>query len=454
MKEGSVMGMTTHGTVLVVLSALLLAPLEVQAEQVTEAWKTAMEDRMRVLEDKLEASEVTIRKQNELLRARPAPDVAQGSELDGFLGGLELGGHITASYVYNFGDPDTNTGQQPLNQFNLNHNTFELDAAKLEIGKPLGGPGSAGFQLDLLFGANNLILCGGSGTNADTNVCVQEAYLSYNWNDIALQFGKWETLLGAELIDSPYNNHISHGVLFTWAIPLVHNGLLVSGSLSEEIGWAAGVVNGFNNVTDYGDNKGILGQVSYDAEPLFVSFQTFIGSEGTRTRSSNGLTVGDNSNFTQIYDLVATYAVGPSTDLWLNLDYGFSEYEPDITGGPFVPDKTTSDPQWFGVAGGIKRVVNQKLTLALRGEYFHDDGGVRVGNTAGVSPSAIGDADVVSATATLGYQLTDNLMARFEYRRNWWDSDPDTAIFTNADHATATDDDQDVGILEVSYTFD
>jgi len=413
---------------------------------------------MRVLEDQLAASQVTIKEQNQLLRSAGTPAVGQGATLDGFLNGLEIGGHITASYIYNFGNPDTNSSQQPLNGFNVNHNTFELDAAKLEIGRPAAEPGSAGFQLDMLLGGNNQILCdySPSSSSTDIGVCIQQAYVAYNYDDIVFHFGKWETLLGVDVIDSPYNNHIQQGMGFVFGQPTFHNGLLAKGNLTEEIGWAAAVANGFDNMTDSGDNKGVLGQLSYDADPLEVSFQFFVGSEGTRTRVSNGNVVGDNNNDTQIYDLVAKYAAGPDTNLWLNIDYGFNDYASNVIGGPFLSDSTGSDTRWRSFAGGIKQALNEKLSIALRGEYFHDDGGVRLGLAQGIAPAAIGDVDVTSVTATLAYELTENLKARVEYRRNMWDSDPGTDIFENENDVTGipSDDDQDVGIVEVSYVFD
>jgi hypothetical protein len=465
---------------LIILLAVLLAPLEVRADAEADDWKTAMENRMRVLEDQLAASQATIKEQNQLLRSQGTPAVGQGTALPGFLNGLEIGGHITGSYVYNFANPDVNDDQQPLNAFNRNHNTFEFDAAKLELGKPAAEPGTAGFQLDMVYGRNNSIVCGldeilddldddydptdplnvnfrDSFTDSGTSVCVQQAYVSYNYNDIVLQFGKWETLMGVDAIDSPYNNHIQHGMGFVYGQPTIHNGLLARGNLSEEIGWAAAVVNGFDNMTDSGDNKGLLGQLSYAADPMEVAFTVFVGSEGIRQRVSNGNYIGDNNNRTQIYDLVAKFAAGPDTDLWMNVDYGFNEHEPGVLDGPFLDDKPDSDTEWWSFAAGIKQAINEKMSIALRGEVFKDDGGVRLGELQSVAPVPIGDVDVVTATATLAYHLTENLMARIEYRRNWWDADPDTGLFYNENDDQSVDppeDDQDIGILEVSYIFD
>jgi hypothetical protein len=71
---------------------------------------------------------------------------------------------------------------------------------------------------------------------------------------------------------------------------------------------------------------------------------------------------------------------------------------------------------------------------------------------------------MTSATATLGYKLTDNLLARLEYRHDTFDSDgPDRSPFGASDGgvvpglsttANSQEDQQDVGLIEVSYIFD
>ena len=83
-----------------------------------------------------------------------------------------------------------------------------------------------------------------------------------------LKLGQWETLLGYEVIDSVANRNVTHGLLFTYAIPLVHTGLQASGKIGgsdSAFGWAAGYVNGWNNPIDTNDNKGVLGQLSYSS---------------------------------------------------------------------------------------------------------------------------------------------------------------------------------------------
>ena len=151
--------MRTKGIALVA-GILLLAPLVSNAEGEAVSRMGALEQRMMALEDQLQSSEATVAAQRQLLNNQAPAAVGEGNRLDNFLGGLEIGGYVNASYGYNFNDPDVNGGSQPLNQFNLNHNTFELDAVKLELGRPTDGAGTAGFQVDMLYGENNNILCG------------------------------------------------------------------------------------------------------------------------------------------------------------------------------------------------------------------------------------------------------------------------------------------------------
>ncbi len=234
--------------------AILGSPAASRAQS-DEQRLQAFEQRLMALEDKLSASEQTIERQQSLLEEYGArPDVAQGSGVDAFFKTLEIGGFVTSSYIYNSNNPDENTFSQTLCQFNCNHNEFSFDAAMLSIGRSASEPGTAGFQLDLLFGQNANILTAlspdGAGTgqipgtgglvtgSSDTNLFVQEGYVSYNYEGTLLKMGKFETLMGYEVLDSPYNPHVTHSTLFTFAIPLFHTGIVASGAnvISSEIG--------------------------------------------------------------------------------------------------------------------------------------------------------------------------------------------------------------------------
>jgi hypothetical protein len=451
------------------LAGLALTPLVVGADPAEESRMQALEERLRAVEDRLVASEATVAAQRELIGSQAGPDVGQGAGLDKFLSTLEFGGFVTASYAYNLNNPDNNQGTNGFYQFNTDHNSFSLDAIKLELGRKAAEPGMGGFQIDLLWGENANIL--GFGTPAttgrffnssttsnrgpgDAEVFVQEAYASYNWSGTTLQLGKWETLLGFEVIDAWVNPNITHGLLFTWAIPLYHTGLLASGSLPEGLGlapgfvWALGVSNGFNNVNDFGDNKGVLGRVGYVGQTFSLLLNTFVGSEQTRTRLSTGGVVGDNPDDREIYDVVFTVNATDTLMLWANGDWGREEFSRDVTGGVAVaPD----DGTWYGAALGAKLALTDATYVALRGEYMKDEDSTRL-------PFLLGndEVDAMSATLTLGHKVTPNVIARMEVRHDRFDGEdvPPGTVAGFAAHDGDTDDSQNVGLVELSYVFD
>ena len=447
------------------LAALLAVPAAARADD--GARISALEDRLRALEDRLSASQQVIASQDALLRtqaavASAADSAAEGGRLDGFLESLEIGGYVAGSYVYSFNDPDVNTFTNTLCQFNCNHNEFSFDAAKLELGRSPQGAGSTGFQLDLLFGQNAAILRAlvppadsptPFSTASDTDLFVQQAFVSYNLNDVVLKLGKFETLLGYELLDTNANATVTHGILFTYAIPLFHTGLLASGSFNENLNWSAGLVNGFNNSRDQGDNKGLLAQLAWASGPVFLSASSYVGTLGeTRTRVSDGAVVGDDDAITQIYDLIARWSPNETLTLWVNADWGTTELGRDVPGGIA---SVGQDPTFSGVSTGATFDLTPKTDLTLRAEYMNDDEGSRFGGLVpGGNPLSLDEIDAYSFTLTLGYQLTPELKTRLELRRDIVDCDSlDCDLFFGSG-TTKDEDTNDLGIVEVVYSFD
>jgi hypothetical protein len=437
---------------------------------------------MRVLEDKLAASSATIEAQQELLQ-RATPDVSQGSALDAFFSKLEVGGFVTGSYLYNFNQPSipsTGSGTQGLNQFNNRHNEFSFDAAKLEIGKTAANPGEGGFQFEMLYGQNADILrrasptritdVDGDGTpdtlsvgsfgDSDMGVFVQEAYASYNMSGVTWKLGKFETLLGYEVLDSHKNPNITHGLLFTWAIPLYHTGLLASGNLAEGVTWAVGLTDGFNNVIENNDGKAYLAQLTATSGGLFGALTGFFGTEASEG-SSSALTQGSVDDF-WIFDGIVSFSPTASTTFWLNADLGTVEDLPLVSSADLVTGAGDDDPEYWGVAVGGKIALSDKLGFAVRGEYLEDDENVR-GTAFGLAGVDGADVELYSLTGTMSYAFTSNLKLRGEVRWDHADNGVDDAVSPNGGGAVFlkgsstdgnTDDESILGLVEVSYIFD
>ncbi|MBW2280450.1 MAG: outer membrane beta-barrel protein, partial [Deltaproteobacteria bacterium] len=166
---------------------------------------------------------------------------------------------------------------------------------------------------------------------------------------------------------------------------------------------------------------------------------------------------GTTSHDVQIYDLVVTYDVSDDLGLWANADYGRLDRSRNTTvvGSPFGAS-TRTDPRWWGVAGGFSYDINEKVNLAMRGEYFFDDGGSRLYTAFGTTPRS--ETRLATGTATLSYALTNNLTARLEYRHDHISGQAGDPFPNQRDGCAGStnvcEDSIDVGIVEVNYQFD
>lgn len=418
-----------------------------------------MEARISQLEGKVEADQKTIDDQAAMLKSQATPAVSQGtapaSGLDAFLNTVQINGWVAASYQYSFDNPNNPIFANTTNQFNVDHNTFSFDGAKIELYRPATNPGDAGFQLDLLYGANALILGGtrglfSTGTMSNEGFYVQDMNVQYNWDNVLFKFGQWETLLGYEVLDSVSNKNITHGLLFTYAIPLVHTGLQASGKIGETgMGWAGAVVNGWNNSTDTNDNKGLLGQLNYANSDSSVStyFSMYYGADGnTGFADPTSTLVAVKSPSTDpsiVLDWNGTLVANEKLTFWANADWGIQK---DVLffAGPNTGKNI--DAVWYGLALGTQWAFTDKFSLAVRGEFLRDTAGYRI--LIGNNTSAY------SLTETLAYKLTTNLLARAEFRYDGLSSDG------NGDHFFPAGREGDLskrnyqGIVQVAYIFD
>lgn len=449
-------------TAAIAATLLCFAPLVARADAATDARLSKMEARINLLENKLATSEATIKAQEELLKAQAVPALPPGtevSELDAFFKTVQFNGYVAASYMYQFNNPHNPIYADAANQFNLDHNTFNLDGAKLQIMRPATNPGDAGFQVDLLFGANSGVLDGlrTSPTGPDdfpgaplfganNGLYVQDLYVSYNLENILLKLGQWETLLGYEVIDSVANRNVTQGLLFTYAIPLVHTGLQASGKIGgsdSAFGWAAGYVNGWNNPIDTNDNKGVLGQLNFAAGGFATSIQGYYGADGN-TGFAGQTIESNNIDPAIVLDWTATWTVNELLTFWANADWGMQK-DVVFVAGPNTGDN--NDAIWYGIALGTQFTFNEKTTFAVRGEWFRDTEGYRI--MAGNNISAY------SLTTTLGYKLTPNLLTRAEFRYDGitGQGDVTNSFFPQGGFDGGSNTDYQ-GLVQVAYIFD
>jgi hypothetical protein len=269
-------------------------------------------------------------------------------------------GLVDAYYLFNFSGSGTNSSlimPQYQRSFDVNSNTFTLSYAKLGIGMSAD---NVALRMDLGYGALANVVNGYPGPGVplpmstltlSSPFLAEQAFLTLTpINNLTVDFGKFVTTAGAEVIEANKNWLYSRSLLF-FNIPLVHTGVRVGYKVNDMLSLQGSVVNGWN------------GQ-GFEVAPN--SMKTF-GVNATITLPMGvgiiptiyvGPTVpGGNTRF--LGDLVASYTAGP---LGLNLNFDY------IHDTSTALNPTQIDP-YIGVAVMGHYTVNDHVNVSARFEY-------------------------------------------------------------------------------------
>lgn len=299
-------------------------------------------------------------------------------------GPIRFSGLIDAYYSFNLNHPASRTNQ--LRNFDVKANQFSLNMAKLTMER---APEPVGFRVDLGLGrAFELVHSAETGPAIFRNI--EQAFLSYKPREargLQLDFGKFVTAAGAEVIESHSNWNYSRSLLFAYAIPYYHFGLRATMPLNSHFSAGVHLVNGWNNVEDNNSGKtvGLLGTISNSKFTWTHTYQ--VGPEKTDT----------NRGLRHLYDTTLLVTPAAKASFYLNFDYGVDK---GIYGGA---------SRWTGVAGAARVALSPWFALAPRLEWFNDADGFTTGSAQKLK----------EATLTAEFKMKEGVFSRLEYRRDW-----------------------------------
>ena len=267
-------------------------------------------------------------------------------------------------------------------------------------------------------------------------VDLQEAYASYLipiGSGLTVKAGKFVTLLGYEVIESPNNLNFSRSFLYSFSIPLTHVGGLLSYSPLPWLSITAGPVVGWDVADDNNSRMSVMGQFAVTAvKDLALTFNWITGPEQ----------FNEDGHPRTVLDFIVAYTGLKNLTLALNVDYGWEYNEASLVASGTRSGNTAS---WWGWAGYAAYDWTEKLRTAVRLEYFKDTEGVR---TLAVSPGT--KLDLYGVTATLQYKIWKGLVGRLEYRH---DSANEKVFAIRAPGYVATGKSQDTLTLALYYSF-
>ena len=321
---------------------------------------------------------------------------------------VKISGYVDATATETFETPGDNLNR--LRTFDQNAHSFNNEAVKLVLEKATSAESRAGFRVDMLMGRTGRLLGfatadAPAGTNNLDDFELEQAYVTYKadvGNGLDLYAGKFVTLLGAEVLESPLDWNISRSILFGFAIPFTHTG--VRGTYAFNDQWSAtfGVNNGWDNEDDTNRSYSYEGRIAWIPNKTWSFYvNTIFGPE----------MVGNNHSDRGVIDLVANWNATDKLSFMANLDWGQQQGVPfDVNGDGMID--TTKNASWWGGAGYVKYAFTDRFSIAGRGEYFSDEEGYRTGFPQ----------NAWEFTVTPAFQVTPKLTARIEYRGDFSDA--------------------------------
>ena len=321
-------------------------------------------------------------------------------------GPIDFSGTIDGYYGFNFNHPialsgsgGSNAGQvNYLYNFNTPANQFSLNMVKLGMSHSAD---PVGFEFDLMYGNTDAAIPSSPGFDQ----YVENAYVTFKpmkAKGFEMDFGKFVTTAGAEVIESYSNWNYSRSLLFAWAIPYYHFGLRTSWPMGKH--WTGGfqLVNGWNNTLDNNSGKtvGLNLAAAYAKWGWVIDW--YGGPENT----------GTNQGWRNLYDTTLTLTPSSKVSAYINYDYGINH----IYNGSF-PDNTLVKYQ--GAAVAMKIQATSKWAFTPRVEFFDDPDGFAMQGASVFSDHDPVAQQVKEITLTGEYKFLEGLMWRGEYRYDW-----------------------------------
>ncbi|HXU61260.1 MAG TPA: outer membrane beta-barrel protein [Polyangia bacterium] len=308
---------------------------------------------------------------------------------------LTWGGLVDTYWMYYFNPASGANSLTPptLRAFDVSANSFNLSLAKLSLNASMD---PVSMQLDVGYGDTASVVNGTvtAGMPVTPSFFVEQAYAEIALpGNLTIDFGKFVTTAGAEVIEANKNWLYSRSFLFT-IIPFVHTGVRASLKVSDQLTLQASLVNNWGGVGSPDNNawKTVGLSATATLSPMATIIATaYIGKEGTQAATDSSTP----SDTTVLVDVVGAFTVSDKLGLNLNIDY--------VKAPPLT---SAGDDHQIGFSVMGRYVLSDHLNLAARGEWLQNHFG-------GASSS------VEEGTVMLGIDVGKNFELRPEVRADF-----------------------------------
>ncbi|MEK7852983.1 MAG: porin [Planctomycetota bacterium] len=372
-----------------------------------------------------------------------APAEEEGA-MGNFFKGIEVSGFVDTYYSYNFAEPhdqrgstfsnvrdDDTKGFTDVRAFDRENDSFTLDNIEISVFKPSTEKDPIGFGFTTNYGeiAQRLTFVPSDGrvdgASGGDDFTVSQGFVTYKapvGKGLDFKFGKFATWIGAELWESVDNPNFSRSLLYQMAIPFTNTGLSMSYPLLDQLTATFYLVNGWDTFVDNNNSKTLGYQFNWK-----ISENTnFIVNGSHGAEQDEDLVADAEGNWRHFWDLILAFKPLPKTSVNVNFDYGTEE------GGAMLAT-TGRNGTWAGISTILGYDFTDSVGVALRGEYFEDKDGARMG---------IDNLDIWETTLTTNIKIRQNLLVRPEIRYD----QANQGIFGGTDNELTT-------AIDVAYMF-
>ena len=381
--------MSPFGLVVALIAIFLLAPRPVQAAEVNGIWTEA---------GTKDAGEWT------------------GAE---WLKKIKVRGWLESAFVHNFNEPhrtavNANQGSSVVKgqnttiegrTFDIHNDVPRIALAEVEVEKvpTLGEWAGAGFKLDVNWGDDPEIIYDtiqgavGEGLLNHADKAIQHATVGWGapvGKGLRVDAGKFVTHIGGETIEGIKNNNLSHGFLYSYAIPFQDTGVRVNYPWSDKFYTELYVLRGWNVTTGDNNSGTTVGpSIGWLPSSWFNLYLNYLVGPEQRN---------NDSHLRHLVDFQAFINQPlPKLNLLLFGDLGLEENA--VFGG-------TQDTAWYGLGLVTRYQLTDRLEPAVRLEFMRDEDGFATGV----------DQNLYGVTLTLNYKIPlkkgFSLLIRPEYR--------------------------------------
>ncbi len=333
------------------------------------------------------------------------------------MGPIDFSGEASGYYAYNANHPHNQTDSgfsssdwgNNLYNFNTQADSPDLSFAKLAISH---SPDPVGFELDFGFGRTIEAINAAEPTWVGFKY-IEQAYIEWKpakAKGFELDFGKFSTSTGAEVIEEYNNWNYSHSLVFSWAIPYFLFGVRASIPVGKHFTGGFQLVNGWNSATDNvnsGKTIGFTGTLTYTNLTWNLNYHTGPMNQGT------------NTGFRNLFDTTLLLTPPGKFNAYLNFNFGNNGNSLCST---CTAPATQASASWYGLATAVHVQLNSRWSVTTRAEWFDDADGYELARALPTPISNLKGAvaqQVKEATFTAEYKFFEGLLWRGEWRHDW-----------------------------------